>query len=576
MHPQAATLIASIGAIAVAILYLYLHHAERQRYFLFWTVSWAIYGINFAAQTIFFSLGLFSLYTPVNLFLATAAAIPLVRGIALFVDRPHQPLLDWLTIATVVVGTFAWFLDWGRLLMLGPASFMLGVLLLLAGHLILDFRRRISGQIALFTGLVLILRGVLRFLHPFGSPDNWYGAWGYTASWFLDMAIAFGLLVLYFNSLSNRLQESENRFKRLADNAPELVFLLSLEPQIRFVYISPRVQEVLGVETTELAGNAELFSQRTDREDREIWNAILRGSTIPRKPFNFRFRRDDGRVVWLQAMIIPLQAYSGKTIAIEGWIRDIDTLIRHDLEMNARQLELERGNEALQEVNHRLWQFNDAVSNDLRTPLWRINTYSRILEEDYSATLDETARGYIASLRLSSQQVSTFINSLIRLTSRDPLEQGIEFDVSSIAQAWFRAHKAEIDELRLGVAIASGIVVAGDASMLRVFIEDLCNGVLEFCRLTATRSLILEKNPVRDCPGFRIRLTGDNLTVEEAGEILHAQPRDGNDLDKALIRRILAIHGGRLTIEKDEDGLEIAVQLCGRETRTAALHVRIG
>ena len=47
-------------------------------------------------------------------------------------------------------------------------------------------------------------------------------------------------------SLLERLRAAEERYRRLAENAPDIVFRYELSPQRRFIYVSPMITSVTG------------------------------------------------------------------------------------------------------------------------------------------------------------------------------------------------------------------------------------------------------------------------------------------------------------------------------------------
>ncbi len=52
------------------------------------------------------------------------------------------------------------------------------------------------------------------------------------------------------------LRESEDRYRRLAEHAPDIIYRIGFAPELHFEYISPAIQEVAGYTPEELAGVA--------------------------------------------------------------------------------------------------------------------------------------------------------------------------------------------------------------------------------------------------------------------------------------------------------------------------------
>lgn len=135
------------------------------------------------------------------------------------------------------------------------------------------------------------------------------------------------------------LRESEERFRRLAENAEDIIYRQELSPSLRMSYVSPAVRRVLGYTPEELCADPELSLRIVHPEDRPLLEARLTGEERS-VPVIIRWVRKDGQIAWLEHRSVPICDADGKPVAIEGIARDIT--------------ERKRAEEALQEVNARL------------------------------------------------------------------------------------------------------------------------------------------------------------------------------------------------------------------------------
>ena len=87
----------------------------------------------------------------------------------------------------------------------------------------------------------------------------------------------------------------------------------------------------------------------------------------------------------------------------------------------------------LDAVNKELQTFTYSVSHDLRAPLRGIEGYSNLLQELYSASLNEEAQDFIQSIRNGTKQMNTLINDLL--------------DYSRLERATLRNEPIKINEL---------------------------------------------------------------------------------------------------------------------------------
>lgn len=118
-----------------------------------------------------------------------------------------------------------------------------------------------------------------------------------------------------------RLIESEARFRDLADKSSDIVWRISTEPELRFDYLSPSVERILGYTPSELIDDFGLIDLITDGRAAELISVALSGDAVPRR-FDLRFRRSDGTTVVGETSITPVPE------GMQGVTRDVTELRR--------------------------------------------------------------------------------------------------------------------------------------------------------------------------------------------------------------------------------------------------------
>jgi PAS domain S-box-containing protein len=117
------------------------------------------------------------------------------------------------------------------------------------------------------------------------------------------------------------LRESEERFRRLAENALDIIFRWRIDPP-GIEYLSPIVLTVTGYLREEFLADPNLMMTIAHPDDRSKIQAMITGQT-PFKPQEARIFHKDGRIVWIERRSSPVYNSSGKLIATEGVVRDI-------------------------------------------------------------------------------------------------------------------------------------------------------------------------------------------------------------------------------------------------------------
>jgi PAS domain S-box-containing protein len=119
------------------------------------------------------------------------------------------------------------------------------------------------------------------------------------------------------------LRESEETFRRLAENAEDLIYLYRLRPERKFEYVSPSATAMTGYTPDEHYANPDLGLQIVHADDRAKLAGMASGRIDPRQPLTLRWVRKDGRVIWTEQRNIPITDASGRTVALQGIARDI-------------------------------------------------------------------------------------------------------------------------------------------------------------------------------------------------------------------------------------------------------------
>lgn len=123
----------------------------------------------------------------------------------------------------------------------------------------------------------------------------------------------------------DQLRESEARFRRLAENAPDIIYRYRLEPTPHFEYISPAVTSLLGFSPEEFYADPELSLRQTHPDDRQILRAVVTNPALAGQLTIVRRIHKDGQLLWTEQRPVVLYDASGQPVAVEGIIRDITT-----------------------------------------------------------------------------------------------------------------------------------------------------------------------------------------------------------------------------------------------------------
>jgi signal transduction histidine kinase len=234
---------------------------------------------------------------------------------------------------------------------------------------------------------------------------------------------------------------------------------------------------------------------------------------------------------------------------------------RVGLELEAANEDLENANRDLEETNRELEganreleAFSYSVSHDLRAPLRSIEGFSQILLEDYVTHLDEEGRGYLGRVRAASRRMALLIDDLLdlsRVTRTEMRRQTV--DLSAIARDIAEELRKSDPDREVEFEIEDGLVVGGDARLLRVALWNLLENAWKFTEKEPDPKIAFAST-LRE--GRRVYCVTDNGAGFDArysdklfGAFQRLHPSEefeGTGIGLATVARIVHRHGGEV------------------------------
>jgi PAS domain S-box-containing protein len=283
----------------------------------------------------------------------------------------------------------------------------------------------------------------------------------------------------------------------------------------------------------------------------QILDRIKRGSV---QHFEAGRQCKDGRRVVLSIAISPIQDEAGRIVAASMIARDITG--RKAAEMEIREL-----NEALRKKAHNLGEdlesFSYSVSHDLRAPLRYMEGFLDLLENHIGGGLDEKGRHYIDTAQDSARHMGVLIDDLLRFsrTGRvDICETKIGLaDLVKQAQVELAA---DLRGRKVVWTVAPLPEVTGDAALLRQAILNLLTNALKYTRARAEAAIEIGCREEGGEWVFFVRDNGVGFDMRYAHKLfgvfqrLHSSDEfEGTGIGLAIVRRVIARHGGRTWAE---------------------------
>lgn len=148
--------------------------------------------------------------------------------------------------------------------------------------------------------------------------------------------------------VAKALEESESRFRMLAENAVDIISRYQIQPELKLEYISPSIEHISGYSTGDFYKDPHFASKIIHPDDLEIvlkrqQEFVTQPEKTAPKPIVSRLIRKDGTVIWLETVNRTVVDKEGRLIAIESVARDIT-------ERKKLEKEIVEGDQALSQI----------------------------------------------------------------------------------------------------------------------------------------------------------------------------------------------------------------------------------
>jgi PAS domain S-box-containing protein len=198
------------------------------------------------------------------------------------------------------------------------------------------------------------------------------------------------------------LRVSEERFRRLVENANDVIY--SLSPDGSFSYISPRFTEQTGYSAADYLGRAADFIHPDDWGQEKAWLQEAAPRGIAQQGFEYRFRHRDGSWRWAVSNASVLRDPDGNLQEIVGVAHDITEMkqVLEDLERANQELKAKQAQLVQSEKMASLGMLVAGIAHEINTPIGAVASAHNTLVRStgkLKAVLDKEAPGLLEENR---------------------------------------------------------------------------------------------------------------------------------------------------------------------------------
>jgi PAS domain S-box-containing protein len=371
----------------------------------------------------------------------------------------------------------------------------------------------------------------------------WWGTW-----WFRAASAVFILLWvwLFYKLRMRNIQERERQFRKLAENAPDIV--MRFDPELRYSYVNPVVEEYAALEPKQMLGrtNKEL---RLFAKNGQSWEAALQEvfDTGHSTTQEFAFDTPKGERHF-ESRFVPEAGAEGQPKSVLAITRDIS-------ERRLAEEALRRAQADLAHINRvsTLGELTASLAHEIKQPIGAAVTNAeaclRFLDRD-QPDLPE-AREAALEMARDGRRAADIIEHIRSLHQKGSSHQEM-VDVNEVVGEMVRMlhHEAGRHSVTISTALTEILprVMADRVQLQQVLMNLMLNGV-EAMRDTAGELNI--KSELAEDGALLISITdaGVGLPPGKGDQIFDAffttKPQ-GTGMGLAITRSIVESHGGRV------------------------------
>ena len=355
---------------------------------------------------------------------------------------------------------------------------------------------------------------------------------------------------LKLEELINKFKDSEESFRALAENSPDLI--TRIDTDFKYIFINFKILELQGNypdfylgKTFEEAGTPLRYA--------EMWRSKYQKLLDTGELQNFEYSSiTNNGFRYFETTAVPEYNSKGEIESILSISRDITERKMSERKLKEIITELQRSNKELQ-------SFAYITSHDLQEPLRTIASYAQLIERRYKGKLDNDADDFIEYMVDGAKRMKSMIQGLLdysrvgtkgnefkEFKSQDALDYALNNLESSIVE-----NNAEITSGPLPV------IFADEDQIARVF-QNLIGNALKFHRDGIKPEIHISAREKDKEYVFAVSDNGIGMEEQYSDHIFEVFKRlhsideyRGAGIGLAIVKRIIDRHEGRVWVESE-------------------------
>ncbi len=360
------------------------------------------------------------------------------------------------------------------------------------------------------------------------------------------------------------LRASEERFRRLNENAPDIIFRLRVVPDVGYDYVSPAVTEITGYRPEDFLADPTFSRKITQPPGAETIydNALAR--QVPNRVREVRWATRDGRVVTLEERLSPVCDADGNLVAIEGISRDITQRVEEQERRQRLESQLLQS-QKLETVG----TLAGGIAHDFNNILTGILGYcSLALQSDQG---NQESLEYLQEIRSAGLRAKDLVTRILTFSRRTESKLAAINLAAVVREALKLVRASTPATIDIQTELEDGMVQA-DSTQIHQIVVNLCTNAVQAMqdkqgtlrisvhRIGAETALAREIPDLPRGPCVRLSVSDTGHGMDQATQarvfdpfFTTKGPGKGTGLGLSIVQGIVANHGGALRVRSQVD-----------------------
>ena len=352
------------------------------------------------------------------------------------------------------------------------------------------------------------------------------------------------------------LREAEARYRTLVEQIPAVVYVDAADALGSPLYVSPRVETLLGYAPDEWLADADLWIERIHPDDRE---RVLAGTARANESgellsLEYRCLARDDREVWVHDEVTLVRDEHGAPQYWQGFMVDITDRKRAEEDLRAAK-------DAAEEASRLKSAFLRMATHELRTPLTIVSGYVELLSSSTAARLTPEEREFFDIAQAGTKTLSRLVDDLLDLARIEAGRLDLAIRAVDVGDAIKRVHRmVSVQATAKGIDSAVTVepnlpLIAADPDRLTQILLNLVGNAVKFTEQGHVHSTVRR---VGEGVEISVADTGIGIAPEAQAAIFDefrqadastTRRFGGTGLGLAIAKRLVEMQSGTLTVE---------------------------